>query len=182
MKKCRPSLLQPLYNTLIPMERKKRMVQFANKKYYEKFHKRKKKLKTYVLLQNNQPITQAESKEKIPTEFLKLHVRMFNRLNRTEYEFLDVFTLSIYIYIYIYGGISKYEVSVLFNQTRLISNVVPRHTHTWASTQTHTYKQTHTHTHTHIYIYVYIYIYIYLVTNIVKIASPRNNHSRVVMP
>ena len=49
--------------------KKKQKIQFVNKKYYtdiweKTFHKNKKRLKTFILLENNQPISQCLVKSK----------------------------------------------------------------------------------------------------------------------
>ena len=60
------------------------MIQFANKEILHKLitwkNSIKKSLKSYILVENNQPITQ---KKKTLTEFLKLNGRVLNTLNRS---------------------------------------------------------------------------------------------------
>ena len=67
------------------------MIQFANKNItqidiQEKISMKKEKSKTYILLENNQPIAYTE---KTTTEFLKVNVRMLNSLSRAKYKCLQ---------------------------------------------------------------------------------------------
>ena len=63
------------------------MIQFAKNSINEK------RQKSYVLLENTQTMTHALLKEKTPTEFFKVNLRVLNTLSKVKY---------IYIYIYIY--------------------------------------------------------------------------------
>ena len=73
----------------------KPLIEFANKKKkitqtdtWGKKTSIKERLKTYLLLENNQPIMHAKPKEKTLTEFLKLNLRVLNTLSRMKYECL----------------------------------------------------------------------------------------------
>ena len=58
--------------------------------FREKNQLKKKRLKAYELLENNQTITYILPKEKkAPTEFFKQNVRVLSTLSRTKYEFLQ---------------------------------------------------------------------------------------------
>ena len=75
-------------------KKNKQVIQCANKKCYTNWYPgensiKKKRLKTYVLLENNQLIMHAESKEKIPTELIKFNIRVLNILSRAKYEYIQ---------------------------------------------------------------------------------------------
>ena len=82
------------------------MIQFVNKKYYtnwylgKKFNK-KKKLKTSILLENNQPALQCLAKRKHNN--LRWNIKLLNTLSRAKLECSSSLgILHIYIYIYTY--------------------------------------------------------------------------------